>query len=86
VIVTSPEDSDTLPDAKNVVRAKYPSTLLITKIEDGLSKLEYAVQPDAGGNVPGYIMNKYVHAGAAAGRAGGVGRRRGRRSSRTAAR
>jgi len=61
VLVTCPEESDARPITDRVVRAKYPSSMKITRKNDTETTLEYVIHPDFGG--PGgfaYLMNYYT--------------------------
>jgi hypothetical protein len=60
VLVTAPTSIVARPLLKDVVRAEYLSAMKIAKISDGETRLEYVCRPDAGGNVPAFIVNRYV--------------------------
>ncbi|GMI35625.1 hypothetical protein TeGR_g12632 [Tetraparma gracilis] len=52
VVTTAIEDEAQFPRKDGVIRAQFPSTLKITKINDNETRLEYVILPDAGGKVP----------------------------------
>jgi hypothetical protein len=60
VLATSPTSVVGRPLLKDVVRAEYLSTVKITKINDGESRLEYIVRPDAGGSIPAFVANRWM--------------------------
>jgi len=55
--VSSPEESVRRPKGGDVVRGKYPSAMRITWRNENETFVEYVMNPDAGGNIPSFIMN-----------------------------
>ena len=53
LMVTDPIETMRRPQLPKTVRGKYPSALKITKLDEGHCRLEYVINPDFGGRVPG---------------------------------
>jgi hypothetical protein len=62
IVVSVPELSDAHPLASGVVRARYPSVMKVTRTGDGSTQLEYALQPDAGGSLPLWLIHRKMGA------------------------
>jgi len=60
VLVTSPEESEARPITGSVVRGKYWSALKIKRKNDKETTLEYVINQDAGGSLPGWLMSRYT--------------------------
>jgi hypothetical protein len=59
-LVSAPELGDTHPITSDVVRAKYPSMLIISGTSNGFVKLEYVIQPEIGGSVPLWLARSWM--------------------------
>jgi len=55
-----PEESEKRITLRGEVRGKYPSCLKVLKTENGETKLIYVINPDIGGSVPVWILNRQV--------------------------
>jgi hypothetical protein len=60
IVVTVPELSDAHPLSSDVVRARYPSMLKMSSTSDGSTKLEFVMQPDAGGSLPLWLARSTI--------------------------
>jgi hypothetical protein len=62
VLVNADGESPRHPLCKDCVRASYPSALKIKQLGDDPNRttLEYVIQPDFGGNFPGWATKFYV--------------------------
>ena len=59
VLVTTPTKSARRPELDKVVRAKFPSVMRMTR-ENDMTKIEYAIRPNWGGEIPAWVSNLYV--------------------------
>jgi hypothetical protein len=57
VYVLKDEENGVRPRLPGVVRATLSSVLKLSRTSAGRTKIEYVIHPDAGGNVPSYVMN-----------------------------
>jgi len=55
-----PEESEKRIALTGEVRGKYPSCLKVLKKENGETNLIYVINPDIGGSVPVWILNRHV--------------------------
>jgi len=60
ILVTSPEESEARPIKDGVVRGSYRSALRINRKGEMETTVEYALHPDAGGHLKGWLMNRYL--------------------------
>jgi hypothetical protein len=59
-IVFSPAESERRKRLPGVVRARYPSAMKISRLNNQATKIEYIIHPDYGGDVPKWAMNFYT--------------------------
>ena len=59
-IVSTPESSERrgTPRKTKTLRGKMTSTMRIVRVQENVTKLEFVIQPDFGGELPAWFMNR----------------------------
>jgi hypothetical protein len=57
-IVSTPESSERRGTPRKTVRGKLTSTMRIVRVQENVTKLEFVIQPDFGGELPAWFMNR----------------------------
>jgi len=57
-IVSTPESSERRGTPRKTVRGKMTSTMRIVRVQENVTKLEFVIQPDFGGELPAWFMNR----------------------------
>jgi hypothetical protein len=60
VYTTRPEESDLRHPLHGVVRGKYPSTVKIKRLNSKDTRVEYVINPNAGGKLPSWLTNRWM--------------------------
>jgi hypothetical protein len=60
LFASEPDESERRGPVKGVIRGAYPSALKLTKLSAHKTKLDYVIHPEAGGNVPSWVMNRQL--------------------------